>query len=235
MTASQTASLKPILVYGVPLSVHTRKVILAARFKAIPHQITPVVPVVPDNPPANWRSISPSGTIPAIDDQGYILADSTAIVQYLERKLPAPPLLPAALADYGRALFLDAWAGDVLFRKIIHPIFHQQVVNPRIRQLPGDRGAIDSALGAVAPDAFGHLERLAPEAHLVGGALSIADLAVVSNLVMFHYLGHRVDAARHPSLAAYFRRQLDTQLVRDALAAEAPFADQLGLDRGFLR
>jgi len=229
-----TAFSKPLTIYGVPFSVHTRKVILASRIKSIPHQVTPVIPVIPDNPPPAWRTLSPSGLIPAIDDNGYVLADSTAIVLYLERKVPEPALVPGKPEDLGRALSLDAWAGDVLFRKIVHPIFHNQIVSPNIHKKPGDPAAIDTALARTAPEAFGHLEGLVGETFLVGGRLSIADLAVVSNLVTFHYLGHRIDPARHPGLTAYFQRQLDSALLRDALAAEAPFVDNLRLDRSFV-
>lgn len=221
-------------IWGIPLSVHTRKVILTARIKSIPHDLTTVIPVIPDNPPANWRSLSPTGMIPAIDDGGYVLADSTAIVQYLERKVPDPALLPRKIEDYGRALFLDAWAGDVLFRQIVRPIFHQQVVGPRIHDTPGDARVIDAALGTAVPEAFAYLERLAPRTLLVGEQLTIADLAVVSNLIMFHYLGHRIDAAQYPRLAGYFRRQIDAPVFRDVLQTETAFVDDLGLDRSFL-
>jgi glutathione S-transferase len=223
-----------IKIWGVPLSVHTRKVILAARIKSIPYGVTAVIPVIPDNPPPNWRSLSPSGLIPAIDDDGYVLADSTAIVLYLERKVPEPALLPGALDDHGRALFLDAWAGDVLFRGVVHPLFHNQVVGPKVHNRPGDQRAIDAALGTSGPEAFAYLESLAPGAFLVGGKLSIADLAVVSNLIVFHYLGHRIETARYPRLAAYFHRQLGSPLLRAALADEAPFVANMGLDRSFL-
>lgn len=221
-------------IYGVPLSVHTRKVIVAARIKQIPYQVVPVVPVVPDNPPPNWRVISPTGLIPAIEHDGYVLPDSTAILLYLERISAEPALLPADVHDYGRALFLDAWAGGALFRGVIHPIFHNQVVAPKIRQQPGDRSTIDDALDRSAPEAFSYLESLSPDRFLVGGRLSIADLAVVSNLIMFHYLGHRIDAGRFPGLAAYLRRHLETGPLRAALEAEQPFAESMGLDRSFL-
>jgi glutathione S-transferase len=222
-----------IKIWGVPLSVHTRKVIVAARTKSIPYDVSVVIPVIPDNPPPHWRSLSPTGLIPAIDDGGYVLADSTAIVHYLERKVPEPALLPGRLDEYGRALFLDAWAGDVLFRRVVHPIFHNQVVSPKIHDRPGDPRAIDAALGTSGPEAFAYLESLAPGSFLVGGKLSIADLAVVSNLIVFHYLGHRIDAARFPKLAAYFQRQVESSLWRAALEDEAPFARNMGLDRGF--
>ena len=39
-------------ILGVPVSVHTRKVIVAAQAKGLPFEVVPVVPVIPDNPPA---------------------------------------------------------------------------------------------------------------------------------------------------------------------------------------
>ncbi len=221
-------------IYGVPLSVHTRKVILAARIKEIPYEVEPVVPVSPGNPPANWLKISPTGLIPAIDDDGFVLADSTAIVHYLERKRPTPALLPAEDKAFATALFLDAWAGTALFNKVIRPIFHNQVVNPNIHKLPADQAAIDAAVNAAAPEAFGYLESLKPEAYLAGGRLSIADLAVVSNFVMFNYLGRRIDRARFPMLHAYFARHVYSPVLRAALQDEAPYAEKMGLDRGFV-
>src|SRR5262249_16889746 len=145
-----------------------------------------------------------------------------------------PALLPESLEDYGRALFLDAWAGDALFRKIVHPIFHNQLVAPRIHHRPGDQGAIDSAVRTSGAEAFAYLEDLAPRTVLVGDTLSIADLSVVSNLIVFHYLGHRIESARHPRLVAYFRRHLESPLLRAALDDEASFVQDMGLDRTFL-
>jgi glutathione S-transferase len=220
-------------IYGVPLSVHTRKVIVAARLKKIPFDLEIVIPVIPGNPPANWREISPTGLIPAIEDHDVCLADSTAIVCYLERKHPQPPLLPSNDKDYGSALFLDAWAGSELFRKVIHPIFHNQVVGPKIRNVPANRAMIDAAKDKAAPEAFGYLESLAPDGFLVGRTLTVADIAVVSNLILFHYLGHRIEP-RFPKLNAYFHRHIESPTLRDALAAEKLFVDQMGLDRSFM-
>lgn len=223
-----------INIYGVPMSVHTRKVILAARIKSIPYVSVLVVPVIPDNPPPNWRSISPTGLIPAIDDGGYVLADSTAIVLYLERRAPEPALLPRDAGDYGTALFLDAWAGSELFRRVIHPVFHQKVVGPRIRNERSDEVIVAAALDDAAPQAFSYLESREPREFMVGKALSIADLSVVSNLVLYHYLGCRIDARRYPMLAAYFAAHLKSPALVSALEEERPFVDGMGLDRGFL-
>ncbi|WP_119269721.1 glutathione S-transferase family protein [Taklimakanibacter deserti] len=221
-------------IYGVPLSVHTRKVIVAARLKGIPFELETVIPVIPGNPPSNWREISPTGLIPAIEDQGFRLADSTAIVAYLERKHPTPALLPADDREYGAALSLDAWAGSELFRGVIHPLFHNQIVAPKIRNVQGNQVMIDAAKNKAAPEAFAYLESLDPEGYLVGGKLTIADIAVVSNLILFNYLGYRIEP-RFPKLNAYFRRHLEEPALSGALGDEKPFVDQMGLDRSFLQ
>ena len=79
-----------LTIHGVPLSVHTRKIIVTAILKKMDYRIEAVIPVIPDNPPANWSSLSPTGLIPVLQDGDYTLADSNAICLYLEKKQPAP-------------------------------------------------------------------------------------------------------------------------------------------------
>ncbi len=211
-----------ITIYGVPFSVHTRKVVVAARMKSIPYEIQRVVPVAPETLPAAWRTISPTGFIPAIDDDGFVLADSTAIVLYFDRKHPGPSLLPVGERDYGAALSIDAWAGGALFRAMVQPLFHNQIVAPYIRKVEGDRAMIEAALHEALPEAYGYLEGRLQRRYLVGEALSIADVAVVSNLVVMHYLGHGIDKERFPKLAAYFEHHRSSPLLAAVIAEEKP-------------
>src|SRR5512134_1786645 len=116
-------------IYGVPISVHTRKVIVVALAKELPHEVIPVVPVIPDSPPPNWRQVSPTGEIPALTDGDFTIADSAAICAYLERLHPDHPVYPQAAREYASALSLEQYAGT-LFRRVVHPLFHETVVNP---------------------------------------------------------------------------------------------------------
>jgi hypothetical protein len=100
-------------IYGVPISVHTRKVIVVALAKDLPHEVVPVVPVVPDSLPHNWRQLSPTGTIPALTDGDFTIADSAAICAYLERLHPGHPVYPQPPHDYALALSLEQYAGTV--------------------------------------------------------------------------------------------------------------------------
>lgn len=80
-----------MILYGLPVSTYTTKVRLALCWRGIAFEERP--------PPGGyrseaWRAIVPMGTIPALDDEGFLLAESEAILEYLEERVTARPLLP---------------------------------------------------------------------------------------------------------------------------------------------
>jgi glutathione S-transferase len=223
-----------LTIHGVPLSVHTRKAIVTAILKGIDYRFEVVIPVIPTNPPPNWGTLSPSGLIPVLQDDDFTLPDSSAICQYLDRKQPEPPLLPRDLEDYGRALWFDAYAGGTIFRNVVHPLFHQTIVAPKIRNEPADRAVVDHVLEQVQPKIFGYLEGQITGKFLVANALTLADLAITSNFIVYQYMGFPIDAARYPKLSRYLREMTALDAFQRALGDEKPFVEQMGLDRSFL-
>lgn len=221
-------------IYGVPISVHTRKVILAARLKKLPFEVQPVVPVIPDNPPPNWRQLSPTGKIPVLADDDFLLADSAAICAYLERKQPLPSIYPSGTREYAHALWLEQYAGGTVFRDVVHPLFHEVFVHPKVKHIATDARRVDDVLTSALPEVFGYLNAVAGDAFLTGPTLSVADLAVVSNLITMQYIGFTLDRARFPKLAAVFDRVLRVPEVTAALQAEQPVVQQMGLKSEFL-
>ena len=219
-------------IYGVPLSVHTRKAIVVALIKDLPHEIVPVVPVIPGNPPPDWRSLSPTGKIPVLADGGFHLADSAAICAYLERLKPAPSVYPAPARELATALSFEQYAGH-LFSEVVRPLFHETVVHPKIRNVPTDPRRVAAILESAVPEIFGHLDVALRGDYLAGGMLSIADIAVTSNLVTYRYLGFDLYRDRFPRLAALFDRVSAHPAMRAALLREQPFVDSMGLDRSW--
>lgn len=220
-------------VYGVPISVHTRKVIVAAIAKGLAHEVVPVVPVIPDNPPPDWRELSPTGLIPALTDGDFTVADSAAICAYLERIHPDKPLYPSAARDYARALSLEQYAGT-LFQEVVRPLFHEVFVHPKVRGIPTNQSKIKHVLDNVLPGIFGYLDRVAGAAFLAGKSMSVADIAVASNLITYQYIGFDLYRARFPRLAALFDRILEQPAMREALERERPVAESAGLRSDFL-
>jgi len=223
-----------LIIHGVPLSVHTRKVIITAILKKIDYKFEVVIPVVPGNPPANWNALSPTGMIPVLQDGGYTLADSTAISLYLEKKYPSSPVLPAEVRDFGRALWFDAYAGGTIFRHVVHPLFHQTIVGPNINKVPTDKAAVDNVLENVLPKILGYLNSQIKGNYLVADALTLADIAIVSNFIVYQYMGFRIEPGQYPKLAKYLREIAALDVFQRALSDEQPFVEQMGLDRSFL-
>jgi glutathione S-transferase len=222
-------------IYGVPISVHTRKVIIAARLKKLPFELIPVVPVLPpDQLPPNWRQLSPTGLVPALQDGDFTLADSSAICAYLERKWPTPALHPSDAQRYAHALWLEQYASGTVFGNVVRPLFHEAFVHPKVRGIATDPVVVGDVLGRVLPEAFGYLESVSGGSFLAGDAVSVADLAVMSNLTTMQYVGFALDRKRYPKLAALYERVLRVPEVSAALRAEQPVVQQMGLEAGFL-
>lgn len=220
-------------IYGVPISVHTRKVIVVALAKDLPHEVIPVVPVIPDNPPPNWRQLSPTGKIPALANGDFTIGDSAAICAYLERLRPDLPVYPQPAREYALALSLEQYAGT-LFREVVHPLFHETVVHPKIRNVPTDQNKVDEVLAKAVPETFGYLDSIAGAEFLVGKILSIADIAVASNLTTYQYIGFDLHRARFPRLAALYDRIIRQPPMREALRREKAAVASMGLRNDFL-
>jgi glutathione S-transferase len=219
-------------IYGLPISVHTRKVIVAAIEKDLAFENEPVVPF---HPPAGWEKLSPTGKIPVARDGELLLRDSSVICAYLERVHPHPPLYPSDPAGYAQALWYEEYADGTLFRDVVHGLFFQKVIRPSILKEKSDAAAIIAILEGALPKVFGYLEEALDGEALRGGRFGIADIALASNLINFHYLGYQIDRRSYPRLAGSFASWLERPSVAKALAAELPLAASRGLDTGFVQ
>ena len=218
-------------IYGVPLSIHVRKVIVTALEKRLEHQVETVFPF---DPPPGWRDLSPTGKIPAMKHGDLTLADSSVIVAYLEKRFPELPLSPSDPAQYARALWFEEYVDSQLAPDVIG-LFQQKILAPLVHKREPDAVVINRLLNEDLPSKLDYLERSLQGDYLVGGRVSVADITLASDLTIFHYIGCTLDPARYPNLLGHFNRMLKRDSFRKALAAEQPFAEKMGLDRGFLQ
>jgi glutathione S-transferase len=221
-------------IFGVPISVHTRKVIVVSRLKGLPYELVPVVPVIAGSLPPNWGELSPTGLIPVVQDGDFTIADSSAICAYLERAHPHPPAYPSAPRDHAAAVWFEQYAGGMLFRQVVQPLFHETVVSPNILQQPTNALRVDEVVNRIMPDVLGYLDAMSGFGPLVGSALSVADIAVASNLVTMQYLGFMLDRARFARLAGLLDRTIRHPAFIASLRAEQPAVQQMGLNSDFL-
>lgn len=80
-----------LTIYSVPVAVYCAKLRIMMRYKSIPFEQLP--------PPGGYgsdeyRAIVPSGNLPAMIHDGFMLSDSEAIAEYLDEAFPNTPMLP---------------------------------------------------------------------------------------------------------------------------------------------
>lgn len=189
-----------MIIYGSVVSPYVRKLLGYLGEKGLDFELKGVGVGDPD--PA-YRAASPLGKMPAMDDDGFLLADSSAIIHYLEAKHPEPPLIPAEPQARGRTIWWEEF-GDTVFAACSGKIFFNRIVAPRFLGREGDLAAAAVAETEELPKLLDYLEGAIPDSgYLVGGALTLADLAVASPLMNFRHCGAVVDAATHPKVAAW--------------------------------
>jgi len=219
-----------LTIYGAAPSIHTRKVIVAALEKKIDYRLEPVLPF---NPPANWYELSPTGKIPAITDGDFRLADSSVIVAYLERQYPRQPLIPSEPREHAQTLWIEEYCDGNVAPNVI-ALFHQKVLGPMVHKRATDQAVVDDVVNAKLPPQWDYLENLLREEYFVGHTLTIADITIASELLIYHYLSFRLDSARYPKLNAHFKRMLKRPSFQTALQGEEQGVKNFNLDNSFL-
>ncbi|MES2148802.1 MAG: maleylacetoacetate isomerase [Pseudomonadota bacterium] len=79
---------------------------------------------------AAYRAINPSAALPALEDQGAILTQSLAIMEYLDEVYPQPPLMPPDALSRARVRMLAQMIGCD-----IHPLANLRVLRYLVHQL----------------------------------------------------------------------------------------------------
>ncbi|MEO7365129.1 MAG: glutathione S-transferase family protein [Sphingomicrobium sp.] len=195
-----------MILYGSSLSPFVRKVLAFAAEKGIELE---VVAVGPGDPNPDFRAASPFGKMPGFSDGDYRLADSSAIVHYLEAQQPQPALIPADPQLRGRTIWFDEFA-DTIVAACGAKMFFNRVVAPRFLKRPGDENAAAAAERDDLPPILDYLETVVPDegGFLVGDQLTLADLAVASPFANLSHLGCKIDGTRHGRTRAYIERIL---------------------------
>ncbi len=196
-----------LTVCGLIGSPFYRKVCTILNEKGVEYETEVLNPFQADE---TFTEISPMRRVPLLKDsdagEDFILPDSSAIAQYIERKHPTPSLLPENLADYGKALWIEEYADTELAGTIGLKVF-RSVVFP---QLAGQEPDLDTALSAIhnkLPPIHDYLEKqLEGRDWFAGDSFSIADIAIAVHYGNLAFTGYIPSPTRWPNLAAFMRR-----------------------------
>ncbi|HKP35049.1 MAG TPA: glutathione S-transferase family protein [Sphingomicrobium sp.] len=210
-----------MIVYGSSLSPYVRKALAFAAEKGIELDVEPTgFP----NHSAEYLEASPFRKMPALRDGDFTLADSSAIIHYLEARHPQPALIPADPQQRGKTIWYEEFA-DTILVSCGAKIFFNKIVAPRFLGRPGDLEAAEQAELNDLPPILDYLEKVVPEegGYLVGDRLTLADIAVAGPFANFRHTDTPVDPGRYPRTVAYVERILARPSLSEWIERETAF------------
>jgi len=218
-----------IVIHGSVLSPFVRKVSLVATEKSISYEGNDISPF---SPPANFEEISPLRRIPILEDDGFMLADSSAIVAYLEAKQAQPALLPSDAKELGYALWIEEYADTALATDIGLGVFRPAMIYPMMGK-PVDHDAITKAMTTTLPPRFAYLNsQLEGKEWFAGEQFSIADISVYSQMMSLFHVNLLPDADVYPLLMAHFAKTKERPAAQTILQRDTAYLDAIKKAKG---
>ena len=170
-----------------------------------------------------FRAVNPQGLVPAVElDDGTVLTQSLAIVEWLDETRPEPPLLPADPLGRARArAFAEVIACDT------HPLQNLRVLRHLKRDLGQDQAGLDAwcrhwlGEGLAACEAL--LAREPGRPFAFGDGPGIAEICLVPQMLSADRFG--LDLTPFPRLRALRARCEALPAFADAHPAVQPDAE----------
>lgn len=170
-----------------------------------------------------FRALNPEALIPVLDDDGEVLTQSLAIIEYLDETHPHPPLLPAepVARAYVRSVAL-AIACE------IHPLNNLRVLRYLVRTLGATdeqknawyRHWVEEGLAALETriNASGRTGRYA-----LADAVTLADVAIVPQIFNAQRFDCKLDHV--PTIMRIFEHCMELPAFIDAQPSKQPDAE----------
>jgi glutathione S-transferase len=189
-----------IKLYTFPPSTNSRKVRIALLEKGLEFQRINVDLSKREQKNPEYLKIHPFGQVPALDDEGFIIYDSTVINEYLEDEYPYPSLMPKDSEGRARARLMEDFRDTHFNVSCVH-------IMQEMRKPEGERDGqrIDNARAAII-QAFDRIETELNGNEYLAGSFSLADIAFMANLELLERFSIPVDAGRYSQTAAWINR-----------------------------
>lgn len=215
------AAAAPRILYHLWLSPQSRKVRLVLHEKGLEFEMH--VEKVWERR-TDFLALNPAGEVPVlIEPDGTVLADSMAIVEYLEETVPRPALIGGNARERAEVRRLAQWF-DVKFD---HEVTRNLVGEKIIKRFLGLGQPSSDAIRAGLTNIHYHLDYIGYLAErrnwLAGPNFSIADVAAAAHLSCIDYLGD-VPWDEHPEARDWYARIKSRPSFRPLLADHIPGA-----------
>ncbi|MCH7569362.1 MAG: glutathione S-transferase family protein [Deltaproteobacteria bacterium] len=186
-------------LYHFPASTNSRKVRILLIEKGLEYERIDVDLTKKEQKNPEYLKIHPFGQVPALDDDGFIVYDSTIINEYLEDEYPHPPLLPNDSEGRARARLMEDFR-DIYFTPHFVEIIHE-VRKPETER---DQKVIQNAKETIT-QCFDRIERELEGRDYLAGTFSLADISFMPNIALLERLEIPVDP-KYKNMRAWIER-----------------------------
>ncbi|MBI3675912.1 MAG: glutathione S-transferase family protein [Proteobacteria bacterium] len=170
-----------IKLHVFPLSPRAFKVLFAANHLNIPYEMVFVNFATAAHKTPEFTSLNPNQRMPVLEEDGYVLWESNAIVQYLAAKKPDLGLLPADLKTRMTAVKWQFWetahwdpaCAIFMFERVVKKIFGRGDADPAEIK----RG--EDLMARLGPVLDGALQKTR---YVAGDAFTVADISLSASL-----------------------------------------------------
>lgn len=187
-----------LILYGADLSSPSNKVRFVANALALPYEYKKVAVRKGENRTPEFLKLNPVGKIPVIDDHGFVLFESNAIIKYLAQKNNSS-LYPLALEQKS---LIDQWMDFISIHigGAMDKVLYNRVFAPMRGDVSDEKALSDgeNLFHRFLPvvDNFLNLKE-----YLFGMPLTLADMALLATLDPTEVAG--LDLAKYPNVKAW--------------------------------
>jgi glutathione S-transferase len=187
-------------IWGRTNSVNVKKVLWAAEELGLEYQRIDAGLQFGVNKTPEYLNMNPTGLVPTVEDDGFVLWESHTIVRYLAAKHGAGTLAPADLRRRAEAERWMDWT-YTFQRELQRPLFWPLVRTPPEKR---DPDAIEAARKTCAellriPERY-----LAERPYVAGEELTIGDIPLGCHVQLWMRLP--IERPAQPHLTAWFER-----------------------------
>lgn len=205
-------------LYHTPLSPYCRKVRLVLGEKRI--EVELVEERYWEDPP-DLKRRNPAGKLPVLRYRGNMLAESQAIVEYLDESVSDPRLMPNTPLERHEVRRLCAWFDDKFNAEVTSPILTERVWKKVMRTGHPDSRIVKDGLRAIK-EHIDYLQTLLESRRwLAGGSLTLADFTAAAHFSCLDYISD-VDWDRSEIVRDWYATIKSRPAFRSVLADQVP-------------
>ncbi len=206
-----------VRLYTHPFSIVPWRVRIALHEKSIDYESV-ITDLYTKKPEPEFLDLNPFAQIPVLDDDGFIVAESHAILEYLEEKHPAPPLMPSELESRATVRKLMCWGTDYW------PIAWKKWMAPRFPEGIGDAWSDDSVAEGRA-EICHHLDVLDQQLlnnHWLVGTYSLADICYAPFVLVLERVDLGEEVTERSGVARWVRQLMERPAIVETMMPPNP-------------